>query len=281
MSGLHVGIDVNFSWTDDPNTLSYLAFDTLTSSGRNITSAVSDGLGDREAASSTIMLTASSDYTLYINITDTSLSADSDMPRFALLKEGGVTDVTALVSGLNTISFTTGATGQINMLFRGMNTKVIDVSADFALIAKNDDDDIVPIDVVTDEEWMFRRYDELTKPSSTYPIAKITGEYLYVLPEDIDRVLLNYLKQPTDPYFDYYTDANYNIQYLAASASYTLQTSEVYRDGTSSGTVTSATVELEWDDGEKIKILHRILAKMGVSMDEQLVAKYATSKENA
>jgi len=61
-----------------------------------------------------------------------------------------------------------------------------------------------------------------------------------------------------------------------------LTAGEVGRSDEAAGeTVTSSTVELEWEDTEKIKILHRILAKMGVSMDEQLVAQYATSKENA
>ena len=45
--------------------------------------------------------------------------------------------------------------------------------------------------------------------------------------------------------------------------------------------MSSLTVELEWQDLDKIKILHRILTKFGVSMDEQLVAQYAASKENS
>lgn len=279
-TGLQVGIDVNFTWTDDPTALGYLAFDTLTSSGRNITSAITT-LGNAEATSSTITgLTASTAYTLYVEVTDTSVSANSDMPRVYLLVSGAETSVTALVEGLNTISFTTDVTGQINIVLRALTGKDVDVSVNFTLIKANDDDTIVPIDMVTDEEWLFRRIDALTAPSTSYPVAKIAGENLYVLPEDIDRVILYYLKDPSTPFFDYYYDDDYNIQYLSASGSHVLTTGETGRSGEVAGaTVTSSTVELEWEDTDKIKILHRILTKLGVSMDEQLVAQYATSKE--
>ena len=137
------------------------------------------------------------------------------------------------------------------------------------------------IDEVTDEEWVFRADDALTVPTEDYPIARLADTNIYVLPNTIDSITVLYLRNPTTPYFDYYTDVNLNIQYLTAGQSYALQASEVYRDGTTVGTMSSLTVELEWQDLDKIKILHRILTKFGVSMDEQLVAQYATSKENS
>ena len=47
--------------------------------------------------------------------------------------------------------------------------------------------------------------------------------------------------------------------------SYPLQSGEVYRDGTDSGTVNSDTVELDWElDSDKVAIANRILVKMGL-----------------
>lgn len=137
------------------------------------------------------------------------------------------------------------------------------------------------IDEVTDEEWVFRADDEITQPTASYPIARLADSKIYVLPSTIDSITILYLRTPTTPYFDYYYDANLNIQYLTAGQSYALQAGETYRDGTTAGTKSSISVELEWEDLDKIKILHRILTKFGVSMDEQLVAQYATSKENS
>lgn len=139
-----------------------------------------------------------------------------------------------------------------------------------------------PVDVVTEEEWVIRRNDALTIPTSNYPILRIAGDDVYVLPASMSSVVMYYLKTPATPFFDYYLDATYNIKYLTqGQAPYTLQAGEEYCDGTTSGAKTSVSIELEWDDKDKIKILHRILAKMGVGMDEQLVAQYAISKENA
>ena len=137
------------------------------------------------------------------------------------------------------------------------------------------------IDELTDEEWVFRQDDELTQPTTSYPIARLDATYLYVLPATVTSITVYYLKNPTTPFFDYYIDANLAIQYLTVGQSYALQASEVYRDGTTSGTKASISVELEWDDTNKIKVLHRILTKLGVSMDEQLVAQYSTQKENS
>lgn len=281
ITGLQVGLDIAFTWTNAAHALGYIAWDTLTTSGVNITSAVT-ALGSAECTSSAISgLSASTDYTLYIYITDTSVSGDSDMPRiYAYIPSDEEVSLTDLVAGMNTVTITTDSYGQINLVLRATAGKVIDISATFALIKESDDDTIVPVDVVTDEEWTFRRIDALTAPSATYPIAKIAGEGLYVLPSSLSKVILTYLKSPSTPFFDYYYDDDYNIQYLSASGTHLLTTGETGRLGETAGsTVISSTVELEWEDTEKIKILHRIVTKLGVSMDEQLVAQYATAKE--
>ncbi len=165
---------------------------------------------------------------------------------------------------------------------RTLTTGSVSAPSDYAhLTAMHVGGDTILIDQVTDEEWVFRQDDELTQPTASYPIGRLADTNIYVLPNTITSITVLYIRNPTEPYFDYYTDANYKVQYLTAGQVYALQTSEVYRDGTSSGSVTSISVELEWEDLDKIKILHRILTKFGISMDEQLVAQYATSKENS
>lgn len=136
------------------------------------------------------------------------------------------------------------------------------------------------VDIVTEEEWVERRLDSITAPSVYYPIARIAGESIFILPAGITTATLYYLKTPTDPFFDYYIDANGNIMPLAVGATYTLQAGEVYRDGTTAGLKTSVTVELEWEDNEQIKIMEGILAKLGASMNEQLVAQLAVQNKN-
>ena len=281
ITGLQVGAAaVSFTWTDDPNDVSFSSPDTFASTGTNITSYIS-ALNPAEATSSTISLTADTDYVLKIDVTDESVSPESDMPSVYLLIEGTLDEQTTMTEGLNFINFNSGAvTGQINIIVRKESAEAVDISADFTLTL--DDSEFVEIDRVTDEEWVNRRNDELTKPTATYPIARISADNIYVAPKSIDNIILFYLTTPATPFFDYYFDANLVIQAMDEDDTHVLTTGEVGRSGEAAGaTVTSATVELEWEDIDQIKILHRILAKLGVSMDEQLVAQYALSQANS
>lgn len=97
-----------------------------------------------------------------------------------------------------------------------------------------------------------------------------------------------YLKEPDDPYFDYYYDANDEIVYLTPNTSYTLQTGETYIDKddgterTSGYEITASenkSVELFLPEGERYKVLYCILQKMGVSLNEQDALQYGLIKE--
>jgi hypothetical protein len=81
------------------------------------------------------------------------------------------------------------------------------------------------------------------------------------------------------PFFDYYTDANYNVKYLTNGQTYTLGASEVYRDGTSSGKVVGVSHELKWPDTDKINIISLLLEKLGVSLQSPEISQYAMTKE--
>lgn len=219
-------------------------------------------------------------YQLELTLEDLSVSSDSDLPYyFKITASSGSTYYRADLSWGTNLFYFTATTTPITLLFYHEAADLCDIQATFK-ITKQDPNNVYVFDRVTDEEWGQRRKDALTKPTEEYPIAKIADGKIYTLPISLGNVILYYLRTPATPYFDYYTDANLNIQPLAEDESYTLKTNEDYH-GTTSGTIASETVELEWADIDQIKILHRILAKLGVSMDEQLVAQYALSQKDS
>jgi len=148
------------------------------------------------------------------------------------------------------------------------------------------------VDFISLTEYADRITDELTQPTATYPIAyfkedNVSGNpnsfYLYFYPVENDGsnpVTLMYLKEPDEPFFDYYIDANSEVQYLTEGQSaYTLQTDEVYRDGTASGNVTSVSKELDWRDYDKGKIANIILGYLGTQLEDQASVQHSAMQE--
>ena len=136
-----------------------------------------------------------------------------------------------------------------------------------------------PFDIVTDEEFIEYAHSDLTAPSVNYPVLTIKGSKVEVLPSTIPTVVLRYLKTPDTPFFDYYYDANDISQYLQPGQTYTLQAGEEYRDGTTSGSVTSISIELSYPEGERVQVLYMILEKLGVSLNEQDALEYGMARE--
>ena len=139
-------------------------------------------------------------------------------------------------------------------------------------------------DIVTPIEWVHRQDDDITGPSATHPIMMVGSSYLHILPSSVTGATVTYLREATsEPFFDYYIDAQRNIQYLTPAQVYNLDTSEVYRtgivDGGAGDPVTAISIELEWADYDKMKILNMILEKLGVSLSDQGVAQYSMVKE--
>ena len=79
-----------------------------------------------------------------------------------------------------------------------------------------------PIDIVTDVEYNFRSFSDLEAPSTTWPILKIEADQVVVNPSTITSIEFQYLREPDTPFFDYYIDADDNIQYLTVGQQYTL-----------------------------------------------------------
>jgi hypothetical protein len=154
--------------------------------------------------------------------------------------------------------------------------------------------DNTKIDIVTPSEWNEWAGDAVMKGAADYPLMTADVSKFYILPTTITSVKFSYLVQletdtslnktdtATDyylPFFDYYIDAQKNIQYLTNGQNYTLQTGEVYRDGTASGTVTGKSHELKWEDQDKINIVSILLEKIGVSLSSPEITQYAMGKE--
>jgi hypothetical protein len=233
-----------------------------------------------------VTVTSGDDYVFDIVLTDNSVSQDSDKPTLKIYSYNGGVYVlissTVIQWGDNNISFTATTNAVVAFITMAVGL-TCDVSMTIGLYEGTGDVSLYPqIDILTDEEWGTRKNDALTKATSNYPIARLAGDYIYVHPVDIDSVTLLYLRKPADPFMDYYYDANDNIIPLDYNESHVLQSGETYRAGNAYPyTAHSQTVELEWEDLDTIKILHRMLAKLGVSMDEQLVAQYALSQKDS
>lgn len=135
------------------------------------------------------------------------------------------------------------------------------------------------IDILTDAEWADRQSDSLITPTATFPIAKIVGDTIFFDPLVSVNAEFTFLKKPTEPFFDYYWDANDDIIYMPEGSSHTLGAGEMYRDGTTVGLVNSISVELPFPDQEKIDVAYKILSKLGVPIQETMAAQYAISRE--
>lgn len=101
-----------------------------------------------------------------------------------------------------------------------------------------------PVDLVSSTEYYDRYTNSQTKGTTTEPIAyqawynlflapdffNVPVLFLQGIPTDDYGVYVDYYRHPSDPYFDYYTDASGNITYLTEDqAAYTLQAGEVSR----------------------------------------------------
>jgi hypothetical protein len=161
-------------------------------------------------------------------------------------------------------------------------TGVIDISSggdlanDYAAWGYMFTNDLKPVDLVEFSQFKRRQTDLLTPHPSKHPVAVIYNDTIKVYPTNISSVEFSYIKSPTIPFFDYYIDANNNVQYLTEGQSaYTLQANEVYRDGTSTGSVTSITKEPEWPESYMKDYINFLLAELGISSQNQPAYQHA------
>lgn len=153
----------------------------------------------------------------------------------------------------------------------------------------------VHVDIVTPLEWNEWSGDSVMKATTSYPLLTIDSSKLYVDPTSVGTDMkISYLAQCEEdtadtapdtgefflPFFDYYIDDNYVVQYLENNESHALTTGEEYRDGSTSTTVTGISHELFWEDNDIINIISMLLQKIGISMQDANVAQYAMALQD-
>lgn len=135
------------------------------------------------------------------------------------------------------------------------------------------------IELVDGAEADDRIHNRLSKPILYNPIAVIDEDNLRLYPKNITSVQLTYIKVPATPVFDYYVDANHQIQYLAASGSRLLTAGEYGSAGQTSGTtVSSSTVELSYDSIFHDDFANELRGRLGLRLRDQLVMQDAMTK---
>lgn len=149
----------------------------------------------------------------------------------------------------------------------------------------DDSGTIRKIEIVTDLEFNERISSSLLLPDGTYPIAKFCrntsgDEIIKFDPLASVSVNFDYLKIPVTPFYDYYINANDEIIYMSPGTDHTLTAGEIYRDGTSSGLVSSISVELPFPDSCRIEVAYLILEKLGIPIREQFAVEYGITREN-
>lgn len=104
---------------------------------------------------------------------------------------------------------------------------------------------IAQVELINEYEFKNRKSNLMAKPISENPVALQRGGYIWVWPTDISSIDISHVKIPTSPFLDYYMDANYDTQFLSVGEGIVISAGSQYRDGTTSGSKNSATVELE------------------------------------
>jgi hypothetical protein len=130
------------------------------------------------------------------------------------------------------------------------------------------------IDILTDQELDDRRTNTLSVPLDEYPAAIINNNLINIYPNNITSAEFTYLRKPLTPVYDYYIDANANEVYLAAGTFHTLTTDETGSAGQTSGTVTSLTVELDWDELFHVVFCNEVLSRVGINLKDGMVEQY-------
>lgn len=132
-----------------------------------------------------------------------------------------------------------------------------------------------PIGIVTDAQWSYRLENPITKPTKKHPVANFQAGFIRIMPKDLYSVEICYLRYPHTPIYDYYLDQYAIDHYLEPGTSYTLQAGEEGSAGQTAGTVTSNSVELEWNDVNKLDITSLMLESIGINLREQQLLTYS------
>lgn len=145
--------------------------------------------------------------------------------------------------------------------------------------------DVKPVYLVDDDKFMMRQDSFIEEPTSDYPIARFTTDYIEYLPSTLDEnnFTFSYLRYPNTPYYDYYIDANGVVQYLAEDEVHSWSAGEYDSSGNlkvgTEPNYTSLTEELDFNEEDKLKVAYKILKAVSIPIDEAGVFQYATEQK--
>lgn len=110
-------------------------------------------------------------------------------------------------------------------------------------------------DLISIEEESSRRNNYITKPTTAHITGRLVQGGLSVLPNGLGAVKVVFYRKPADPVFATTTDpVTLELEYDAVNS-----------------------VELEWDDGNKLDVLSMVLQDMGLNIErgdvQQMAAK--------
>lgn len=152
--------------------------------------------------------------------------------------------------------------------------------ADFSHIIGQPIYNSTPVDIVTENEYSFRIWDELTKPSTTYPICKFeSGSKLVCYPATVTPITIKYFKAPATVKLDYYVyDGRRYL--LDVGETHIVVTGETYPLETTQPGVgssyTSKTVDFEWETvPEKAELVNLVLKKLGIALTDVNIEQIA------
>jgi len=155
-----------------------------------------------------------------------------------------------------------------------------------ALYYKKDGTTVKPVEKLTDDTFVMRQDSYIEAPSSSYPVCKLSTDYIKYLPQSLDQnnFTFDYLRYPDTPFYDYYIDVNGVPHYLAAGAVHTWTTGEEDSSGnvhtTGDADWNSLTVELDFNDEDKLKVAAKMMQAVGVPINDAGVFTYAEQLKN-
>lgn len=278
------------TWTGSV-TGSGLTWDVASFSGTTFSGRAT---GDFAARTSSLYLTFTAvkdksyslnlDISTYTNVTAASVDISCDKADVTLLSDG------TLSASEYTYYFMATSSGTAIITITMLAPNGVEMQFDADIKIRTYPTSWRRVDVITNLELTNRLTDELTVPTAKNPVVLIAeeDEYdsfdIFVWPESITSVRLDYLQTPATPYLDYYVNnTTYAITELADTD--TLQTVPIgstYRDGTAGtgiANTTSLTQDPDWDDSEMALWISIFLQKLGVQLDNQTLLQYGLLKE--
>jgi hypothetical protein len=131
------------------------------------------------------------------------------------------------------------------------------------------------IEIIGDDEYAERKNAVILKPTLKNPVGVFYAGLIQIYP-NVPYVDFNYLRLPVQAKYDYYTNSDDVQIYLAPGTTHTLTAGEYGSAGQTSGTtVTSLSVELDFNETDHIKMVNELLEHLGLHQFRGDMVQYA------